>query len=347
MQELKEKESRIEELLQEGNKEAAVQSLYELIISYAEQRDFPKAEALRNRLYQVDPMAIQEIAQSGEIIEQKKHQSLDPEHIELWSGLYSKLSDEEANMFYYSLSTAHFALDAPLFQEGDTDRHLYFVEKGQLRLSFHSGNRETHVANMGPGEVLGAETFFVRTSKRTFSAIPLIPVQTSVLHPTFLEKWDQDAKNLQSLLYDFCYRSDRIPELLEKLELDRREQRRVQVKGTIAVQVLDNAGNPVSRFFKGEIQNISSGGLAFSNSFKKGTTAQSLLGRRVALICKLSVQGVWKDLKKMGQVVGAQSHTYNEYSFNVRFDRPISPKFVASLDSSESSGKSPDLNLEV
>ena len=347
MQELKEKESRIENLLQEGNTEAAVQSLYELIISYAEQQDFPKAEALRNRLYQVDPMAIQEIAQSGEIIEQKKHQSLDPEHMELWSGLYSELSEEEANMFSYSLSTAHYASDTPLFGEGDTDRYLYFLEKGQLRLSFHSGNKERHVANMGPGEVLGAETFFVRTSKRTFSAIPLTPVQTSVLHPTFLDKWDQDTKNLQSLLKDFCYRNDRMPELLEKLELDRRERSRVQVKGTIAVQVLDNAGNPVSRSFKGEIQDISSGGLAFSNTFKKGTTAQALLGRRVALICKLSVQGVWKDLKKLGQVVGFQSHTFNEYSFNVRFDRPIPPKFVESLDSSESSGKSPDLDLEV
>ena len=347
MQELKKKESRIEGLLQEGNTEAAVQGLYELIITYAEQLDFPKAEALRDRLYQVDPMAIQEIAQSGEFIEQKKHQSLDPEHMELWSGLYSELSDEEANMFYYSLSTAHYASDAPLFREGDTDCYLYFLEKGQLRLSFHSGNRERHVANMGPGEVLGAETFFVRTSKRTFSAIPLTPVQASVLHPSFLDKWEQDTKNLQYLLSDFCNRNDSMPELLESLELDRREQSRVQVQGTIAVQVLDKAGNPVSRFFQGEMQNISSGGLAFSNSFKKGTTAQSLLGRRVALICKLRVQGVWKDLKKLGQVVGVQSHTFNEYSFNVRFDRPISPKFVASLDSSESSGKSPDLDLEV
>ena len=210
MQELQEKESRIEDLIQEGNIEAAVQSLYELIIAYAEQQDFSKAEKLRNRLYQVDPMAIREIAQSGEIIEQKMQHSLDPEHIDLWSGLYSKLSDEEQNIFYYSLSTVHFESEAaPLFREGDTDRHLYFVEKGMLRLSFHSGNRETHVANVVPGETLGAETFFVWSSERTFSAIPLTPVQVSVLHPTFLDKRDQGTKYLQSVLYDFCYCNNR------------------------------------------------------------------------------------------------------------------------------------------
>ena len=136
--------------------------------------------------------------------------------------------------------------------------------------------------------------------------------------------------------------------MLEELKLDRRRQKRVQVKGTIAVQVLDNAGNPVSRPFKGEVQDVSSGGLAFSNYFKKCSTAQSILGRRIALICKLRVQGVWKDLKKLGQVVGVQWHPFSEYSFHIRFDRPISPKkFVDNLDSAEPSGKSPELKLEV
>jgi CRP-like cAMP-binding protein len=347
MQELKQKESRIDVLLHEGNTEAAVQSLYELIIAYAERQDFPKAEALRDRLYQIDPMAIREIAQSGEIIEQKKHQSLDPEHLELWSGLYSELSDEEENMFYYSLSTSRFEPDTPLFREGDTDRYLYLVEKGQLRLSFHRGDREMHVANLGPGETIGAETFFSGTSERTFSAIPLTHVQASVLHPSFLTKWEQDTNNLQSVLYSFCYRNNRIPELLEELKLDRREQKRVQVNGTIAVRVLDNAGNPVSRPFKGEIQDVSSGGLAFSNYFKKGNTAQSLLGRRIAVMCKLSVQGSWKDVKKLGRVVAVRSHPFSEYSFHVRFDRPVSGKFVASLDPASSSGTSPDLEVEL
>ena len=348
MQELKEKESRIEDLIQEGNIEAAVQRLYELIIAYAEQQNFSKAEALRDRLYQIDPMAIREIAQSGDIIEQKKHQSLDPEHIELWSELYSKLTEEEENMFYFSLRTAYFESETPLFREGDIDRNLYFVEKGMLRLSFHSGNRETHVANVGPGETFGEETFFGRTSETTFSAIPLTPVQASVLHHSFLNKYHQDSKNLQLVLYDFCCRNNRIQESLKELNLDRREQKRVQVKGTIAVRVLDNGNNPVSRPFKGEIQDVSSGGLAFSNYFKKANTAQSLLGRRIALKFKLSVQGARKDVKKLGRVVGVQWHPFSEYSFHVRFDRSISPKkFVESLDSAESSVKSPDLNLEV
>ena len=347
MQELKDKESRIDQLLQEGNTEAAVKALYELILAYAERQDFPKAEALRDRLYEVDPMAIREIWQSGEIIEQKKHQSLDPEHIELWSSLYGELSEEEENLLYYSLNTSHFDADIPLFREEDTDRSLYFVEKGQLRLSFEKGDREMHLATLGPGDTLGAETFFARSSKHTFTAIPLTPVKASVLHPSSLEHWEQDKKNLHTVLYDFCFRNNRVQELLEGQELDRREQKRVPVQGTIAVRVLDKEGKPVSRPFKGEMKNVSSGGLAFSNYFKKGDTAQALLGRRIALMCKLSVLGVWKDIKKLGQVVAVQTHPFSEYSFHVRFDRPVSDKFVDSLDPAASSGKSPDLEVEI
>lgn len=149
------------------------------------------------------------------------------------------------------------------------------------------------------------------------------------------------------MLRDFCYRNNPIPRLLQEVKLDRREQKQVPVQGAIAVRVLDNAGNPVSRPFKGEIQDFSSGGMAFSNYFKKGNTAQSLLGRRIALMCKLSVEGSWRDVKKLGRVVGVQLLPFSEYSFHVRFERPVPSKFVASLDPASSSGKSPDLEVEV
>lgn len=347
MQDLKDKEAQLESLIQNGEKGDAVASLYELIVAYAKQKDFAKAEALRERLYELDPMAIREIAQTGDIIEQEKSQSLDREHMELWSGLYKDLNPEETNELYYSLIPASFDPDSPLFQEGDTDRSLYFLEKGQLKLSFHKGGKEIYLTTLQAGETVGAETFFARTWERTFSAVPLTTIQANVLHPSALDKREQDSSNLQSVIYDFCFRNDRITELLKDQNLDRRRQERIRVNGTLAVQVMDSAGKPVSRPFKGEIQDISIGGMSFSNYFKTKKTALSLLGRRIAIVCKLRAQGSWHEIKKLSQVVAVQSHSFSEYSFHIRFDRPISTELVNSLDTSESSGKSPDLDLEI
>ena len=347
MQDLKDKEAQLESLIQNGEKEDAVAILYELIIAYAKQKDFTKAENLRERLYELDPMAIREIAQTGDIIEQEKSQSLDREHMELWSGLYKDLSPEETNVLYYSLNPATFEPDSPLFQEGDTDSSLYFLEKGQLKLSFHKGDKEIYIATLQAGETVGAESFFARTCERTFSATPLTTIQANILYPSALDKREQNSSNLQSVIYDFCFRNDRITGLLKEQKLDRREQERVRISGTLAVQVMNSAGKPVSRPFKGEIQDISTGGMSFSNYFKTKKTALSILGRRIAIVCELRAQGSWQEIKKLSQVVAVQSHPFSEYSFHIRFDRPISQKLVNSLDSSDSSGKSPELDLEI
>lgn len=347
MQDLKEKESRIEHLIRDGNTGAAVRGLYELIIAYAEIRDFAKAETLRDRLYEVDPMAIREIAQSGDIIEQKKSQAIDTEHMQLWAELYNQLSLEESNTLYYSLTLHNYEPDSPLFREGDTDRHLYFLDKGLIRLSFQKRSKELYMGTIGPGDPIGAETFFARTRERTFTATPATPITINALHPSETEKWQQEANNLPSVLYDFCFRNDPIADFLKEHKTDRRKESRVPVQGSLAVRVMDNEGNPLSRPFKGEFQDISSQGISFSNSFKKKSTAHALLGRWIALKTRVHAQGSHEEIRKVGQVVAVQSHPFSEYTFHVRFDRPVPQKTVSLILPESTSGKSPDLDLEI
>jgi len=347
MQDLKEKESRVEDSIREGNTGAAVLGLYELIIAYAEIRDFAKAETLRDRLYEIDPMAIREIAQSGDIIEQKKSQAIDSEHVQLWADLYHNLSLEESNALYYSLAHHDYEPDFVLFREGDTDRHLYLLDKGLIRLSFQKGDKELYMGTIGPGDTVGAETFFARTRERTFTATPVTPVTVNALHPSATEEWQQETKNLSSVLYDFCFRNDPIADFLKGHKTDRRKENRVPVQGTLAVRVMDSKGNPLSRPFKGEFQDISSQGISFSNSFKKESTAQALLGRSIALKTRVHAEGSQEEIRKVGQVVAVQSHPFSEYTFHVRFDRPVPQKLVNIIKPESTSGKSPDLDLEI
>jgi hypothetical protein len=110
---------------------------------------------------------------------------------------------------------------------------------------------------------------------------------------------------------------------------------------------MDSKGNPLSRPFKGEFQDISSQGISFSNSFKKESTAQALLGRSIALKTRVHAEGSQEEIRKVGQVVAVQSHPFSEYTFHVRFDRPVPQKLVNIIKPESTSGKSPDLDLEI
>ena len=62
-------EKKVEAYLKEHKKEQAVELLFDLIAKQASSGNFAKAEALREKLFEVDSMALNEIVKSAEIIE--------------------------------------------------------------------------------------------------------------------------------------------------------------------------------------------------------------------------------------------------------------------------------------
>ena len=94
---LSKQEEQIEEHIQKGDTAAAVEGLYELIVIYAKDKDFKKAEALRDRLYDTDSMALTQIINANEIIEKEKAGAISVDHRRTWSKLY----DQKYRVFYY------------------------------------------------------------------------------------------------------------------------------------------------------------------------------------------------------------------------------------------------------
>ena len=88
-------EELVDQHVRHDNKEAAVELLFDLILRHAREKNFEKAEALRERLFEVDPMSLTEIIKSAEIIEEEKNESIDPDHLDVWSGMYDLLTTEE------------------------------------------------------------------------------------------------------------------------------------------------------------------------------------------------------------------------------------------------------------
>ncbi|MFP4227049.1 MAG: hypothetical protein ACLFRF_09995, partial [Desulfobacterales bacterium] len=54
-------EAKVDEYVAQKDTESAIKLLYDLITEYAKEKNFEKAEALHNKMYDVDPMALTEI----------------------------------------------------------------------------------------------------------------------------------------------------------------------------------------------------------------------------------------------------------------------------------------------
>lgn len=346
MNELLEKEALVGRLLEQGDKEAALSCLYELIVAYAKQKDFAKAEAFRDQLYEVDPMALGEIVKANEIIEQEKSESRDPDHMHTWAQLYDTLSAEEANALYYALTSQSLDTDQAVFQEGERNTNLLLIDQGEVKLTHGEGEREVLLKTAGPGEMVGGETFFFQTAFATYSAIALSPVRGKALDRSVLKTWQQDFPGLETKMHEFCFRSGGISKFIEQRNVDRRGQRRVRMSGTLVVQLLDPKGKPSGKPFKGGFTDISVGGLAFMIRVSKPETARLLLGRLLGIKCRLPVAGGQKELQSIGRIIAVQPHLFNDYSIHVRFRRPLPEELIESLEAS-SAAEGPELELKL
>jgi hypothetical protein len=66
------KEDLIEKYLSDNDSDSAIEVLLELIAGMALSQDFHAAEALRDRIFAIDPMALNAILRAAEIIEREK-----------------------------------------------------------------------------------------------------------------------------------------------------------------------------------------------------------------------------------------------------------------------------------
>ena len=88
MDDLAQLEEKAEQYARDGDTQAAVKCFYDLVSQHARAKNFPKAEAMRERLMAVDDMALTEIIKSAEIIEAEKSGAIDQNHLEHFKALY-------------------------------------------------------------------------------------------------------------------------------------------------------------------------------------------------------------------------------------------------------------------
>jgi CRP-like cAMP-binding protein len=338
-------EELVNRYIDEGRTEEAAQLLFEMIIGCTEENKFERAESLREKMFGLDPIALNKIVEAGEIIDKKKWDVIDRDHMSTWSKLYDALTIEEANALYYSMKRATYEPEQPIIESGKPNVRLYFIDRGELKAIHKQGKKETLLKVLNTGDIVGDDTFF-HISECTTTVVTLTPVEVSFLERDSLTKWKDDFPGLGAKLIAYCRKSERTEDLLEQKNLDRRDKRRVLVSKRIELRPLDVSGKPEGNSFKGDFADISVGGASILIYRSNKEMARELLGRRVNMQAAFLSEGFRLDFDRSGMVIGVSDCLFNDYAIHVRFDGLLSEDDLDGIErliSEESGSEDTDL----
>ena len=326
-----ETEKLVSQHMANGDTNAAVKLLFKMIVQYAEEKNFIKAEQLRERMLEVDPMALDEIISSAEIIEEGKSRSLDPIHMQIWSKLYDMLDTEEKNELFYSMQDSVIGINKAVFTQGKLDTNLYFINQGQLKMIYQDKAGDVLLYTLGPGQLAGQENFFSNTVCTT-SLITLSNVNIKYIAKDTLLKWKKELPTLEQKLNEFCDGFPNATKLLQSKKMDRRALKRIKLAGKCLINLLNRAGEPIGKSFKGALSDISVGGLSFEIRISKEETASLLLGRRISIALNASKSIASQVIEQKGIIVGVYPFPFEDYSIHVKFDRKLDQAVINGME---------------
>jgi len=314
-------EAQIFALVARGQQEQAKAQLLDLIGSSARNRDFHTAERLRQRIYEIDNLALNEAIRAGEIIEQEKQRAIKGEDLEIWAQLRQQLGNEAFQSLYHEFSTHRYQAEETIVAQGEKNERLFFITQGSIKVSHRICGRELFITSLNRGQIAG-ENFFT-PSFWTVSLTTLTPARIYVLQQQALTAWEEKIPGLRTRLHAFYTAGNNIGAMLAKKGLERRQDQRFTLSRKIQVQPICDLNRPEGRGFRAETVDISRGGLAFLIRISKKENARLLLGRRIEVV--LPVGGRDRALSLQGLVIGIQPFHLleNDYSVHLRFDRPL------------------------
>ena len=322
-------EAEIFVLMAQGHREQAKHRLVELIAATARAGNFSEAERLRERMYEIDPMALAEIIRTGEIIEQEKKGAIPEEDLEIWARLTDRLSSEEFQTIYHEFSERRFKTEETIVSQGSKNDELYFINQGSLKVSHMAGPKELFITTLNRGQIAG-ENFFT-PSVWTVSLTSLTPSRIFVLPQSALQAWQDRFPGLRAKLHEFYTANNNIRTMLNKKGLERRQEQRFKLARKVQVQPISSIDAPIGRGFRAETADISAGGLAFLIRISKQENARLLLGRRMQVM--LPVMGPEPYLHLKGLVIGVQPFQIlqNDFSVHCKFDQPLTQAELQSI----------------
>jgi len=325
----------ISALLGQEQKEQAKEAILEQITKTAREQNFSQAELLRDWLMDIDAMALSDIILAAEIIEEEKVASIETGHAEAWAELYEELSTEEFATLYHAMDRKSYANEEIIVRQGALQSRLYFVTSGKIKLFYEDKRGENLVKVVSRGEIIGAETVF-DASVWTVSASCMQRAEVMILKVEKLYKWREDYPSLESKLSDYCMKSNSLEQFFRMSGRDRRASKRHKVSGRVNNMLLDSKGQETGITSKGDLCDISTGGISFFLRISQKKNARLLLGRNIRVTVPTTGRAK-TQLALTGIIIAVRGHQAmeNEYSVHVKFNKNLPSADLQSVISNQ------------
>lgn len=326
-EQIAEHETRIKQLVDQDKREEAGKLLFDVIVSCAQGGDINNANRLRDLLYDVNPMALNEVIKANEIIEEAMSGAVDDKFALAWTSLREALNEDEFLALYQALDVREVEANKVMVKAGSKLDAFFFITKGNVNVIGHCDEKNYAIKVMEPGTMISENCF--RSSHWTLSLVTLTPVTMSVLRLEQLNDLENRFPGFDSRLATYAERFDDIPALLEEKKLDRRAFKRTTVEYKITFQAIGQDGKIDDRTFRGELDNISQGGLCFLIRIVNRDNRRMLFGRKLFI----SVQAEDGPFTFTGTVVAVTIHSFqdHDYGIHVAFDKPVAEEVIAPL----------------
>ena len=322
-------EAKVEQYLSSGESDKAFELLYKLAVSSARKKDFAASETFRDRLYEIDSMALSKIVEVNEIIEAEKDKAVTADDRHLWSPLFEGLSALQANDFFLCLKKEIVESDTLILEQGCSNDRLFLVDQGQVSMFYSDNEKEFLIARLGSGDFFGEDTF-LSVNVCTASVKTTVRTYLRTIDRATFNKLQAAHESLESRLKKVCLSRRSIPNRLRQKGNDRRSFKRINLPTKISFQML--SGNAPSRPVKAELWDISKGGLSFYFQSKNPRAVQSLIGQNIGVRFDLRFKGKIKTVALAGVVHGVQSHPLDEYSVHLKFNRQLNDTTIKTLE---------------
>ena len=336
-----EEEARIQKAIATGDQDAIARLLLELITQHAGQSNFARAEALRDRLYEAAPLALGEIVKANEIIDENKSGSIDATHQELFSGLYESLESDESSELYYAMKNASASAGQPVYEKGQYNSNLYFVQSGSLKMLHFDPNEKKEIVlkELRAGSLFNMEAFFSFTVT-TSAVVAVGDSELNYLEQPILDKWREQFPGIEPKLTSFCRQFEDVRSLVKQTGADVRSSPRYLVSMQAIIQFLDSYGKPEKKPFKVSLFDISTGGISFGLKVNRRSDAARLLGQALYMQTGYVLDGKKQKVSQRGKIIAAHLQPFGESSIHVQFDKPLPDNAMA--DIKKVSGHPPD-----
>jgi CRP-like cAMP-binding protein len=249
-----------------------------------------------------------------------------------WTEWVNSLAAKQASAILSKLKKIQVKARQRIFQKGECDNRLIFIESGKLTLSYWDALKRKNIvfADLSEGDICGAETFFSH-SPHTGT---LTAVEDSVircLYKNEFQKLLSQYPALENELNAYCEKYQKKIIFHDSQRLARRAHQRYPSSLKGQIQRVDSSGKKSSRTIPVIVSDISISGVRCTTQKLEEDEAKTFYQSQVLI--KISYQKTFLscDIEKLAKVVALRFRQFGESTIHLQFQVFMTEKEVLKL----------------